>query len=75
LWRPWIGVVDPGCGAGCREWVTRKSTSGKGRWVFTMGIWGFILFIGRVGFMFIQPFYPEKGPYCISLERCRLTFR
>jgi len=55
-------------GPACREWVTRKSTSGKGRWVLVIGIWSFTLFIGLIGFMFIQPFHPEKGPYCTSLD-------
>ena len=64
-------------GPRCREWVTRKSTSGKGRWVLTLAIWGFILFIGLIGFIFIQPFHPERGPYCIKPRTtfCTLILR
>jgi hypothetical protein len=47
-----------------REWVSQKSTSGKGRWIFSIAIWAFTLFCGLFGLIFIQPFHPEEGPYC-----------
>jgi hypothetical protein len=56
-----------------REWVGKKSSSGKGRWGLTFGIWLFILFIAANGLIFIQPFHPEKGPYCIILFRIAVT--
>ena len=48
-----------------RAWVAEKSASGKGRWIICIGIWLFILFIGVFGILFIQPFHPERGTYCI----------
>jgi hypothetical protein len=60
-------------GPNMREWVVKKSSSGKGRWVLTLGIWGFIFLISVNGLLFIQPFHPEKGPYCITLFRFAVT--
>ena len=47
-----------------RDWINRKTTSGKTKWFVSIGIWGFNLFIAMFGLIFIQPLYPEKGPYC-----------
>src|SRR5579859_5013667 len=48
-----------------RGWVAEKSSSGKGRWFFAAGIWGFVLFIGMIGMALIQNVTPEKGPFCM----------
>jgi hypothetical protein len=55
-----------------RAWLAEKCTSGKSRWFFCFGIWLFILFIGVFGLVFIQPFHPERGPYCIHPRSCQL---
>jgi hypothetical protein len=57
-----LSIVGP-----YRDWVTEKSTSGKGRWILTGAIWAFVLFVGVFGLIFIQPLHPEKGPYCTNL--------
>jgi hypothetical protein len=51
-------------GRGWRTWVADKSTSGKSRWLLCMGIWVFVLFIGIIGPIAIEPLHPEKGPFC-----------
>jgi hypothetical protein len=51
-----------------RAWVTEKSASGKARWILCFGIWTFILFIALFGLIFIEPFHPENGNYCIPLS-------
>ena len=51
-------------GPNMRAWVIEKSNSGWGRWAVCIAIWLFIIFSGLFGF-FIQPFEPEKGPYCM----------
>jgi hypothetical protein len=50
-----------------RTWVAEKSMSGKGRWFLCIGIWLFIIFIGVIGLILIEPLNPEKGPFCIFL--------
>ena len=52
-------------GPGPRAWAADKSSSGKARWIVCFGIWTFILFIGVCGLLFIEPFHPENGTYCI----------
>jgi hypothetical protein len=49
-----------------QTWVARKSTSGKARWFLCLGIWLFVLFIGIVGLILIEPLHPEKGPFCMN---------
>jgi hypothetical protein len=56
------------CGQRCREWVTRKSESGKARWVLVVCVWIWVMFNGIYGLVFIEPFHPELGPYCNSCE-------
>jgi len=48
-----------------RDWMSKKSRSGKARWILSVGVWVFILFCGLFGLIFIEPFHPEDGPYCI----------
>lgn len=48
-----------------KTWVSTMSTSGKGRWIFVAAVWAFIVFMGCFGLMFLEPFHPERGPYCI----------
>ena len=47
-----------------RSWVADKSTAGKGRWILCVGVWLFVLFIGVIGLILIEPLHPEKGPFC-----------
>jgi hypothetical protein len=56
------------CGRRCREWVTRKSGSGKARWVLVVCVWIWVVFNGIYGLLFIEPFHPELGPYCNFCE-------
>jgi len=48
-----------------RAWVGEKSTSGKARWFLCLGIWLFVLFIGAIGLIVIEPLHPDKGPFCM----------
>ena len=52
-----------------RTWVAEKSTSGKSRWLLCFGIWLFVLFIGIIGPVAIEPLHPEKGPFCTFFRR------
>ena len=52
-----------------RTWVAERSTSGKSRWFLCIGIWLFILFIGIIGPVVIEPLHPEKGPFCTLFRR------
>lgn len=54
------------CGARCREWVARKSTTGKGRWLVVIGVWTWVIATALYGLIFVEPFHPELGPYCIA---------
>ena len=63
------------CGRNTRAWVIEKSNSGWGRWVVCIAIWIFILCSGLFGFIFIEPFGTDKGPYCMDPDGSPLTFR
>jgi hypothetical protein len=54
------------CGRRCREWVARKSTSGKGRWCVVIAVWAWVLVNGLYGIIIVEPLHPELGPFCIS---------
>lgn len=62
-------------GKNVHEWVERKSSEGKGRWFVVGRIWLFVAFIGLFGIIFIQPFHPEPGNYCISSEGLSINCR
>jgi hypothetical protein len=48
-----------------RAWAAERSMSGKARWIFAAGIWSFVLFIGVIGMILIEPVNPGKGPFCM----------
>ena len=46
-----------------RAWASEKSTMGKGRWFFCVGVWLGICFLGLIGPVVIER-VTGKGPFC-----------
>lgn len=55
-----------------RAWASEKSTMGKGRWIFCLGVWAAICFLGLIGPLVIEP-ATGKGPFCTSPISTLLT--
>lgn len=51
-------------GQRARAWAAEKSTSGKGRWFFCLGVWASVFFLAIIGPLLVQRLHPEKGPFC-----------
>ena len=52
-------------GQKCKDWISKKNTSGKGRWGFSFAVWALLVFLGLVGPFLLQPMHPQKAPFCI----------
>jgi hypothetical protein len=48
-----------------RAWAAEASTSGKLRWIVVVSIWGFVICLGLVGPLIIEPLQPWNGPFCM----------